>query len=131
MKIDFSQIMGQRSDDELIEILTKKQDEYQEEALEAAQREFKKRNLTAEQITSAIKVVEKKEDIIKAKAAEPLNEGWKKACFFLPGLTVYFVTFSFWKTDGYKQKIRDAWRWSWYGTAFYFVLFTLIKILTK
>lgn len=45
MTRDFTEVMAQRTDRELAEILTTKRHEYQDEALKAAQAEFEKRKL--------------------------------------------------------------------------------------
>ncbi len=56
--------MEQRTDSELMEILTKDRDEYQPEALKAAEAELEKRKLTVDQIESAKQEIKTKEQAI-------------------------------------------------------------------
>ena len=50
MSQDFSEIMSKRSDIELIEIVKKNRDQYQPEAIEAAEAELKKRDLSLDKV---------------------------------------------------------------------------------
>ncbi len=52
MNIDFTHVMSERTDKQLADIVTIKRDEYQPEALLAAEKELEKRNLSAKEFYS-------------------------------------------------------------------------------
>jgi hypothetical protein len=92
MTKDFSEIMAQRSDKELAEILTTKREDYQADAINAAQVEFDKRDLD---VNSYVTVEEMK---AVEKAKEPIPNEDKKFnwlhkffTFFSLGYITYFV----------------------------------------
>jgi len=66
MNKDFTEVMAQRSDEELIKILTVHKKEYQPEAVECAERELKKRNLSLE----SIQIIE---EIIKTETKQEIK----------------------------------------------------------
>ncbi len=72
--LPFAEAMARHSDAELVEILTQRRDDYQPDALAAAEMELEKRNLTTEQVEQAKQSVELK---IQQRANEPLGAGWK------------------------------------------------------
>lgn len=128
MNVDLKEIMAQRSDAELIEILTKKQEDYQPEALSAAEAELEKRNLSVEKIESAEQELEDKEKTIKEIANTPLGIGWKLLTFFVPGYNIlYFILLK--AEEGYERKWREAWHWTCYGIVFYASLVFLSYML--
>lgn len=86
MTKDFTEIMGQRSDKELAEILTTKRDEYKEEAINAALIELDKRNLDVNNFVTVeqMRVAEKAKSPI-AKQDKKFNWLHKFFSFFFPG----------------------------------------------
>jgi len=127
MNNKFSEVMARCSDSELIEIITKKREEYESEALKAAEVELKKRNLSTEQIQEARESVEEKDQELKQRAEEPLGEGWMALNFFLPGLITYVFAREF-KADGYERKYNEAKQWMIYGFGFYLGLIVLLIV---
>ena len=75
MENKFEDIMENKSDSELLEIVTKLKDDYQPDAVEAAKEEIENRNLSSEQIESA-------ENEIKEKENERLETG-SRIMFFI------------------------------------------------
>lgn len=130
MKSDFKEIMAKRSDAELIEILTKKQDEYQHEALEAAKSELESRNLSTEKIRSAEQEIESKEKAVAENANLPLETTWKILTFVFPGIPNFLIARAI-KAEGYERKWKEAWRWTFYGFGFYIALFLLALLLVR
>ena len=128
MSPDFKEIMTQRSDAELIEILTNKKDEYQSDAIAAAEAELEKRNLSINRMESAKKELNEKDRIIKENANAPLGLGLKLLTFFVPGIPNILIARTL-KAEGYDRKCREAWRWTFYGVAFYSSLILLALIL--
>jgi hypothetical protein len=103
----FIRIMEQRTDSEPMEILTKDRDEYQPEALIAADTEFERRKLSVDQIESAKQEIRKKEQSIKDKANMPLGLGWKLLTFLIPGIPNFLVARTL-KAEGYDRKWKEA-----------------------
>ena len=74
MENKFAEAMSKRSDSELLEIVTKLRNDYQPEAVEAAEIEIKKRNLSTEQIEKAKEEIIVKEISLKEREKEPFGE---------------------------------------------------------
>ena len=127
MDIDFEKVMSQRTDAELIEIVTKKSEDYQQAALLAAEAELKKRNLSSEETEIANSEIEKKEKTILENSNAPLGIGWKLLTFFLPGIPNFLIARVL-KAEGYDRKWREAWHWTFYGIMFYVGLVVLAFI---
>ena len=88
---DFSEIMSKRSDKELADILTTKRDDYEAEAINAAQVEFDKRNLDVNNFVTVaeMKAVEKAKEPIP-KHEQKFNWLHKFLTFFSLGYIHYF-----------------------------------------
>jgi len=122
--------MEQRSDAELLEITTKLRDDYQPEALEAAEYELKKRNLSQEQIINAEKEIEIKNNEILNKENAPLQIYWKILTFIFPAILNLVIAGTF-KADGYNKRFKDAWKWTFYGFGFYVVVIIIIFLISS
>ena len=61
MKQDFTEVMSKRTDEELIEIVKVKRNDYQPEAVEAAEKELDKRQVNSEQVEQVEQELTKKE----------------------------------------------------------------------
>jgi hypothetical protein len=73
MENEFTDVMAKRPDSELLEIITKRRNDFQPAAIEAAELEIEKRNLSKEQIETAKKEIEQKESQLAEKENEPLG----------------------------------------------------------
>ena len=125
--------MQQKSDSELLEIVTKLKDDYQSDAVNAAQTEIEKRNLSGEQVEQAEFEIEQKEKQSFERENEPLGMGQK--IFFLIfywGVIPWVMAGTF-KADGYTKKYKDAWRFMKIGIAIFggipLLLILIFKIL--
>lgn len=127
MNLDFTQIMSQRSDSELLEILSKTRDDYLPEAIAAAEAELKKRNLSVDEIGSANQEIKKKHEVLKEKADEPLGSSWKILTFLLPGLVALLISGAL-KAGGYERKSTELEKWTFWGIAFYVIVALLILL---
>ena len=88
----FFEVMKERTDAELIEILTLKSQDYQPLAVEAALKELKIRNLSKTEIHFAQDELEKKRKDVLIVANKPLSWPLKAVFIFLPGyLRVLFL----------------------------------------
>lgn len=125
---EFSAVMANRSDVELVEIVTTARDDYQPEAVEAAEIEIKKRSLNTEKIKAAEKIIEEKDLETKERENEPLDTHWRILCILFPGLINFFLAFLF-KGQGRDRKFKETWRWTIYGFLMYFGLIILIRNL--
>ena len=125
---DFSQIMSERTDEQLIEIVKRKREEYQPEALEAADAEFSRRDLSADAVVEAEQVLSGRATQERQKAEAPLGGIWKVLAFLFPGF-IFFLALLLLRAEGRQRQSRELGRWTLYGIAFYIVLFILIKSL--
>lgn len=128
MERDFAEVMKKKSDGELLEIVTKLKDDYQPEAVIAADIELKNRNLSSTQIEQAESEIEEKEKINIEKENEPLSVGQKILfLLFFWGVVPWAMAGTF-KANGYTKKYKDAWKYMKIGIAV-FIGIPLIIIL--
>lgn len=115
MENNFTQAMSNRSDSELLEIVTKLRDDYQADAILAAEIEIKNRNLSTEQVENAKKEIKQKEINNQEKEDEPLGTGQKILFFiFFWGIIPWGMAGTF-KADGFGRKYKEAWRFMKFG----------------
>jgi len=126
----FSEVMKQRTDAELIEIVTNLRNDYQPDAVVAAEMEINSRNLTSVQIENAKEETEKKNAEIEFKAKEPLDIHWRVLCLIFPGFINFILAFVF-KGQGQERKFREAWLWTFYGFGMYIVFFLLMLLIFR
>lgn len=126
----FTSTMIQRTDAELLKIVNEQRNDYQPEALEAAELELKNRNLTIERVQEAIQENETKKQIKTEKADVKLSGGWKVLTFIFPGLIQIIFAGTF-KADGYDRKASELTKWTLFGFGFYVGLVILIMILNR
>lgn len=124
---DFDAVMAKETDAELVKIINVLRNDYQPAAVEAAEREFARRNLSAEQIKAAWVELQEMEEVRVQKETEPLSGNWKAALFLFPGLSNIFALAFF--ADGYHTKGKDFFKWAFYGMCFYAGLILLISLL--
>jgi hypothetical protein len=128
MENEFDEVMRKRADADLIKIVNGPQDDYQPAALDAAKREFERRNLSEEQITIVKQEIKQEQEIDEAKANTPLGVILKIIAFILPGIILLMLSGIF-KAEGYDRKAKELVKWTLYGLAFYIGLIVIINIL--
>ncbi len=115
MKTEFSETMQQATNSELLEITTTLRNDYQHEAVLAAEIELKKRNLSLEKYNLANKEIKDKEYDDNIKNEENLETVYKILFFvFFFGIITWMLAGTY-KRDGYLKKSKDAWRFMKYG----------------
>jgi len=128
MPQEFSKVMQEKSDGELLEIISKLKDDYQPEAVSAAEVEIKKRNLSLDQIERAEEEIKIKEKNQTEKEKEALGMGQKILFFlFFWGIIPWAMAGTF-KAKGYKRKYKDAWRFMKIGMIVFLGIPVLIVI---
>lgn len=131
MTNNFTKVMEQKSDSELLEIVTKLKDDYQPEAVVAAQNEIEKRNLTGEQIEQAKLEIEEKDLKNFQRENEPLDAGQKILfLIFFWGVIPWVIAGTF-KADGYTKKYKDAWKFMRIGIGVFFGIPLLLVLITR
>jgi hypothetical protein len=123
----FIEIMSQKSDEQLLKIIARPQD-YQPEALEAAQREVSKRNLSSERVEVVKNEIIEEEKLSLAKAAIPLEGTYKALSFFFPGIILLMISSAL-RTNGYEKKASDLVRWTVFGFGFYIALVIFFSMI--
>ena len=129
MENEFDEVMRKRTDADLIKILDSAPDDYQPAALEAAKREFDRRNLSGEQIAAVNQEIAQKEAVVEAIANEPLSTYMKILIFIFPIKGP--MTALLYKSDGNERKAKEIKKWSLYGFGFYAALFLIIYLYYK
>jgi len=130
MSNEFAEAMGKRSDAELIGIITRYRNDYQPDAVIAAENEFSKRNLSLDQVETAKQEAHKKDYLQKLKADAPLEVYWKILTCIFPGLLNIILGLIF-KASGYDRKFRQLVWWTLYGIGFYIALIFSIMFLSS
>ncbi len=125
MGFDFKNEMANRTDEELIGILTVSRKDYLPEALEAAEIEFNKRNIQKERITALTEKVGQDEEIRTQRSNEPLNVLIKIGTFLFPMLLTIILS-GLYKSKGYDRKASELVTWTILGICFYIVVGILI-----
>jgi hypothetical protein len=128
MQFNFKQTMQETSDAELIKIVTLERDNYQEEAVLAAETELAKRNLTPEQVAAAENINEEQQQIQIRKANTPLDVHWKVLTFIFPAIIQIILSGAF-RSEGYDRKARELVKWTLFGFGFYIALILLFSLL--
>lgn len=124
---EFTAAMALRTDAELLEIVGKDRADYTAEAIEAAEAELQKRNLSSEKVELAEKEIKRKEADILEKAQAPLESHWKILMFLAPGILALLIAGTY-KADGFDQKYKESWKWTLYGIGFYVSMVILFII---
>jgi hypothetical protein len=129
MENEFDDVMRKRTDADLIKILNGPPEDYQPAALEAAKREFERRNLSEAQVTVATQEIIQEQEVDEAKANTPLTTFPKIFAFILPGILLLMFAGTY-KADGYDRKAKELVRWTLYGFGFYFGFAVLMFVLS-
>jgi len=104
----FEQVMRERSDSDLIEIVTKLRGDYQPEAVRAAELEIENRNLSTARYEEATEKLKEKEKTQLDRENEPLSTGQKILFFiFFWGVIPWGLAGTF-KANGFIKKYRDS-----------------------
>jgi hypothetical protein len=122
MENKFTKLMSKKTSHALIKILTIDRENYQPEAIEAAEIVVKSRNLSEKQIERANKINEKKVVIAQEKAEKPLCWVYKIWLILIP-IRVFAMSASY-ENEGYERKAREAVNWSYVG----FIMYALLLI---
>jgi len=130
MENKFTSSMIQLSDSELLKVVTIARNDYQPEAIEAAEIELKNRNLSVQKTEEVIKENEALEQIKIEKANKELGITLKVLSFIFPGIIQILFSRVF-KADGYDRKARELLKWTFYGFGFYLGIVILIVILSR
>ena len=130
MQFDFTAIMANNSDRELLKIVTVDRDNYQPAAIEAAELELKKRNLSSEFIEQANKHNEAEKQLIEAKANEPLEAVFKGLAFIFPGILMLLFSAGY-KASGYDRKSNELATWTFYGLGLYMTIIIVMILSPK
>src|ERR1044072_7962046 len=112
MAIDFLEVMEQRTDEELIAILTARKEDYTEPALTAAKIEFDKRRIPGGIVQKIEEKQMKRKETEISRAAEPLEKDVKIVALLVPSLAraLYKKKFA---EGGYEKKLAEMQRVFW------------------
>ena len=127
MENEFDAVMQKRTDAQLIKILNGPPDDYQPTAIDAAKREFERRNLSEAEITTATEEIEQEQLVDESKANMPLGIFPKIIAFIFPGILLIMFAGTY-KADGYDRKAKEMVKWTLLGVAFYVSLVVLMII---
>ena len=130
MANQFTDQMSRRTDAELLKIVIDQRNDYQPEALLAAEEELARRNLSPEQVSSAKEELERKKTFDEKRANEPLDMSLKILTAIFPGILQIILSGTY-KVEGYDRKARELVRWTLYGFGFYFSFVMLLLILNE
>lgn len=124
---NFAEVMVKRTYAELHEIVGKLRNEYEPEAVAAAEAEVARRNLTGEKIEPKENIFRTIKKSIEDKANAPLQIYWKIITLLFPGLLILLFADDL-RAEGYERRYKEIWRWFFYGLGFYVGLLILLVI---
>jgi len=93
MENEFAKIMSEKSDKELIKILTIDKNKYQPLAIEAVENELKNRNISTFDYQSILKNIEEEKIINNANQNNAVNIGLRFLNFLIDSVIGLFITF--------------------------------------
>jgi len=120
--------MANRSYEELHEIVGKLRDEYNPEAVAAAEAEVEKRNILGEKIHPIGRDLRSRKQLKAEKANEPLQTQWKILTLLFPGILNLIMADAL-KANGYERQYQEIWKWFFYGLGFYVMILLIVIIL--
>ena len=126
MAFDFKKTMRETSDEELVKILTVFRDDYQEEAIDAAEKELQLRNLSEEKKEVYKNAAEDQREVEIKKSNEPLGMEWKILTLIFP-MVITFILSGFYKSNGYDKKAKDLVIWTFFGFGSYLLLIIVLS----
>lgn len=126
---DLIKAMADRTDEQLLAIITREHMHYVPEALAAAHDELKRRDITVDRIEQIRTEIEKEHHRSEQKASKPLFGLWKVFAFLCPGV-VLLLAAAILKVEGFERQYRELKRWTLYGIAFYFSILLLVRFLS-
>jgi uncharacterized RDD family membrane protein YckC len=91
MKQDFTEVMSKRTDEELIEIVKLKRDDYQPEAVQAAEKELELREVNPDQIEIVKQELTEKETKQREFDSGKVTS-WTRLIHFVVDLIAFFLT---------------------------------------
>ncbi len=130
VKNEFEDVMKTRTFAELTEIVKKKRDDYQPEAVAAAEAELEKRKADGEKWEAPPKEEPERKLSPAEKAILPLPLFWKIITLLLPGLLNLTMAERL-RKEGFKKQCDDLWSWFFYGLLFYVGLLVLLFVLSQ
>jgi uncharacterized RDD family membrane protein YckC len=92
MNSDFKSVMYQKSDDDLLNIVSVDREKYQEKALLAAEEEIKRRNLNTDKIPELISSHKEKIDKEEQTQSLAVSKGLRFFHYIVDLIIVYFLT---------------------------------------
>jgi hypothetical protein len=128
MDNEFSNAMQQRTDEELLHIVTDLRNEYQPEAVSAAETELQNRNIPSEKMDYLLRRVEHVKKARHTKSQKPLPAGLKVLAALLPGLALLIIA-SVLNDAGYKNASKGLFFWTMIGIAIWISMIFTIEFL--
>ena len=128
MNNSFTKIMEENTDAQLLAIVYEKRLDYQVDAVIAAEKEIKRRNLSANQFDEAKSKIIKTILLEKEKENKPLPIVWKVLTTIYPGIIQFIIAYIL-KEKGYKRMAKDLVFWTSIGILIVLTIILTIKIL--
>lgn len=126
----YAEIMSSKTDEQLLIILTRDKDDYNEEAIEAAKGEFDNRDLD----DTDLKYVQERVDLQtkeqEKRASEPLSDPGRILFFVFCWTLVPYLVAASYKADGLEEKYQKAMRAMRRGWLTILILFVLSIVIS-
>jgi hypothetical protein len=124
---EFEEIMAQHSDTELFRIVNQLRSDYQPEAVQAAEAELQKRNLSSDHLQSVqIRNEIQNRELLRLSLI-PLPIVWKVLTSIKPGL-LQFLLAEILASRGYKRIGRELSLWTLFGFGFWILMIATIAL---
>lgn len=128
----FVTVMAGKDDVELIRIVASERNNYQPEAVIAAEEELKKRNVSVsmyQDFTSKVEqLIETEKNAEEVKRKLPLQRWVKIVVFLLPFIVFVFIGIGL-IMFGYQKRGKELCKWTLLGLAFYLLIALFVRAI--
>lgn len=128
----FVTVMAGKDDVELIRIVASERNNYQPEAVIAAEEELKKRNVSVsmyQDFTSKVEqLIETEKNAEEVKRKLPLQRWVKIVVFLLPFIVFVFIGIGL-IMFGYQKRGKQLCKWTLLGLAFYLLIALFVRAI--
>lgn len=128
MNFNFREVMKSNSTEELVKIATTDRNNYQDEAVFAAEKELSDRKYSSEEFEKYKIKGQLIKELEFKKSIEPLEIYYKIIVLLFPGIITLILSGIF-KNSGYDKKSSDLILWTIFGFVFYGLLSIILHYL--
>lgn len=129
MKNNYRDTMSNMSSKELLKIVEIEKDDYEPNAIKAAEQELFTRSLSQEELDLIRHEIHKEMLVANQRANESLGLGLRILAALIPGV-IQLIISGFLNANGYHKKAKQLTKWTLLGLLFYIILVISIMAIS-